>query len=165
MKIQFNIAFVGCKSRSTRSKEEGMEGKEWMIMKKKGWRLQKISYWGVAVIAMGSLPLVLGVVLGLHVDQMGQSISLQLHHPLYQAKVTRSVIWLRVSSLFSWKITYVWSPKSFLKKIYKERICAYQIWRSLIVVMGFVLFLEILCHAQSSMDLWSNFCFQCKLQK
>jgi len=55
----------------------------------------------VAVIAMGSLPLVLGVVLGLHVDQMGQSISLQLHHPLYQAKVTRSVIWLRVSSLFS----------------------------------------------------------------
>jgi hypothetical protein len=80
-------------------------------------------------------------------------------------KLEKVLIWLRVSSLFSWKITYVWSPKSFLKKIYKERICAYQIWRSLIVVMGFVLFLAILCNAQSSVDLWSNFCFQCKLQK
>jgi len=28
VKKSFNIAFVGCKSRSTRSKEEGMEGKE-----------------------------------------------------------------------------------------------------------------------------------------
>ncbi len=60
-----NIAFVGHKSRFIRSRGEGMEGKKWMRMKVwEGERGRKVSYWGVAMIAMGSLLLGLGANFG-----------------------------------------------------------------------------------------------------
>jgi hypothetical protein len=45
VKKRFNITFVGCKSKSTRSRKEGMEGKEGMRVKEReGGRGWKISY-------------------------------------------------------------------------------------------------------------------------
>jgi len=35
VKKQFNITFVGCKSRFTKSRKEGMEGKEGMKVKER----------------------------------------------------------------------------------------------------------------------------------
>jgi hypothetical protein len=54
-------------------------------------------------------------------------------------------------SIFLENHTCLAIPNPFLKA-YKEGICACQTWKSLTIVMGFILCLAILCHAQSSMD-------------
>ncbi len=117
MEKRFNITFLGCKSRWTRSRKAWMEGKEGMgVKEREGRRGRNRSYWGVVVITMGYLPS-FGTTCWPNRDRIYHYNFVVLFSKLESEEV---LTWLRIFSPFPWKITYVLSPQILFEKHTKK---------------------------------------------